>query len=442
MERKERKEEKSASPVSVASVKASSEEEGFLLHDLCSNPPAKQWFGFADLLERCALAVALHYYLLFTKPVAYSTYTLNYNQIWYYKIPGLLMTLCLPVLPVLLMAIVAVEEVRSVWKANWMTDCPGATFYAKPDGVLTNLLWQWWLNLGMYSSCFLIVGDSTAGVRATWQDDEGTNKAFWFGKGAECGARYPLKVCDWDGAGLKMHVDVAEKPRLKFILKIIDSYLGIGDKIVQFGAEGAGSSGAGAGSGEVTVVRDVAELEALLRAEPMYAGKPVVGTEFVEASPRFGVHQGDVLTLRLPDGRVHVLRAMYWGDCTGQTSHSSTSAYLVDWRTETITAPARWYAPSFNQPGTPTGLTGAHFPRFREAAEKCVQMHANMPEHPWLNVIGWDTMCTADDEPQVFFEGNFAGSRFRRHCFSSPRILFEFVKLLAPFRPFGVSVVA
>ena len=112
---------------------------------------------------------------------------------------------------------------------------------------------------------------------------------------------------------------------------------------------------------------------------------------------------------------------------------------MVDWREEKIGQAAHWYSPAFLH--SPENLQGVPFPGVKQACEKCVEMHSDMLELPWLNVIGWDTMSTGDGKPQIFFEGNFAGSRFRRHCFSSPKILYECIKIYAPFNIFGVSVV-
>lgn len=402
-------------------------EPSFLLYDLVSNPPKYDWFGLRDLTQRMCLALALFYYLLFTRPLQFFRYSWYFNTVWYYTVPGAIMTLALPVLPLILLGYVLFEEIRSKFQSNWMTGCPGAGFYARPKGYLHNLCWQWWLNVGMYTSIFLLVRDSKAGALSSYDDSQGTTKQFWFDKGAQCGARYPLKVCEWQGDNLAMMSDWQQTPRM--ILKIVDSYLGIGDQIVELGQ--------GEDTDEVMFLSDQHALEELLRTK--YAGKHVLGTEFVIADPQFGVHQGDTLTLRLPDGQVHVLRTMFWGDCSGQTSHSSSSAYLVDYKSETITEPAHWYSPAFKN--SPSNRAGQKLPGIKQAALKCAQMHSQMPEHPWLNAIGWDTMSTGDGKPHVFFEGNFAGSRFRRHCFSSPRILYEMVKLCAPFSLFGVTIV-
>eukprot|EP00656_Telonema_subtile_P007541 TRINITY_DN13537_c0_g1_i2.p1 TRINITY_DN13537_c0_g1~~TRINITY_DN13537_c0_g1_i2.p1 ORF type:complete len:351 (-),score=110.74 TRINITY_DN13537_c0_g1_i2:197-1249(-) len=344
----------------------------------------------------------------------------------YYTVPGVLMTMTLPVLPFVLLWYVAAQELVSSFQANWMTDCPGACFFVKPKGVVNNLLWQWWLNLGMYTSIFMMVLDDPEGARHSVKDYD-TTKEFWFRKGAECNARYPKTICSWDGTQLTMHHEL--KPTERVMLKITDSYLGIGDKIVQLGE--------GEDSEEACYVKDTAALEALCNKH--YLNKTVIGTEFVSANPRFGVHQGDVLTMRLPDGQVHVLRCMYWGDCTGMTSHSCSSAYMVDYKSERITQPARWYSPSFVS--APSDRAGQAFPGINQAAHKCVEMHASITEHPWLNVVGWDVMSTSDAEEPVFFEGNFAGSRFRRHCFSSARILYETVKICVPFTPFGIQLI-
>jgi hypothetical protein len=49
-----------------------------------------------------------------------------------------------------------------------------------------------------------------------------------------------------------------------------------------------------------------------------------------------------VLTARVK-GKVEVVRCLYWGECFGETSHTATSAYMVDVNNECIMDPIHWY---------------------------------------------------------------------------------------------------
>ena len=121
----------------------------------------------------------------------------------------------------------------------------------------------------------------------------------------------------------------------KVMVKLIDSYLGIGDKVCQFVPPAAGN-GLVAEVAEVAAAHEPAttsndtsndpkkndeekltfstikELEEIFQSDPKYAGNVGVGTEFVTADSTFGVHQADILTIRRPNGEVEVLRCMYW----------------------------------------------------------------------------------------------------------------------------------
>jgi len=124
---------------------------------------------------------------------------------------------------------------------------------------------------------------------------------------------------------------------------------------------------------EVCYFRDYDELERLMASLKEYKGVPACGSEFLLPAPGLGVHQSDHLTVVLPSGKVKVLRTMFWGDCTGETSHSSTSAYFVDCRSETIVAPTRWYSPSFRNASAQR--VGEKIPGTREACIKSCEMH-------------------------------------------------------------------
>ena len=102
-------------------------------------------------------------------------------------------------------------------------------------------------------------------------------------------------------------------------------------------------------------------------------------------------------------------------------------------------APIRWYSPAFRN--GPASRLGDHIKGTKEACLKAVEMHENIvKELPWCTAIGWDTMTTLGEKPQVFFEGNVAISRLRRHLFASPAILAETCRLLAPIRFFGINI--
>ena len=103
----------------------------------------------------------------------------------------------------------------------------------------------------------------------------------------------------------------------ELVCKISDSYLGIGDKILNRGADFS--------------TRE--EVESLLRADPAYAGKAAVISELIRpaeglglASAGYGaVHSLDIITMRTREG-VRVLTVLLTNRCYPDDSAASKSA--------------------------------------------------------------------------------------------------------------------
>ena len=218
----------------------------------------------------------------------------------------------------------------------------------------------------------------------------------------------------WDGSALRdLSVGVAGGSA-ELVCKISDSYLGIGDKILNRGADFS--------------TRE--EVEGLLRADPAYAGKAAVVSELIRpaeglglASAGYGaVHSLDIITMRTKGG-VKVLSVVFWTDCDGWSSHSCNAGYVVDFASETIVGKTSWYSPHFANMEAP--LIGAKVPGVRDACEKAVAAH-ELSTLGWLTTVGWDAMLT--DDGAVFFEGNVAAYRTPRRMFIAPAATLEFLK--------------
>ena len=239
------------------------------------------------------------------------------------------------------------------------------------------------------------------------EKDTVATKPFWRALFQKTGVRYPRMMAEWRDGSLDVKHDLTG---VRVMSKLFDSYLGIGDCQYEHGKD----------------FKEPGELQTLLKTA--YGNKDAFLTEFVDCKKNLGVHQFDVLTARI-DGEIKVLRVLYWGDCSGDTSHSASTGYMCDPNTETIIAPIRWYSPTYlNQS---TGMVGAHIPGMAEAVRECQRLHKNC-DVPWLNVVGWDCALTEDGPPIVHFEGNYGISRLRRHCFNTPRALFETIRAFAP----------
>lgn len=81
---------------------------------------------------------------------------------------------------------------------------------------------------------------------------------------------------------------------------------------------------------------NLADIQAILEADPEYAGKPAFLSEFITpaqdlaiSSENFGaVHAIDIVTMRTRAG-VKVLNVLLWTDCEEWTSHSCSAGYVV-----------------------------------------------------------------------------------------------------------------
>merc|ERR1711988_293662 len=201
--------------------------------------------------------------------------------------------------------------------------------------------------------------------------------------------------------------------RADIVVKVPDSYLGIGDSFWSYGKE----------------YTSEAELAELLARE--YANREAIVLELVRPKPSLGVHSLDILTVRSPTDGVKVLSVVLWTNCSTDSSHSCQEGYMIDCETEQVVSPCSWYCAAFSKMNAP--LVGTKFPGVRQACRKAVAAHNKVP-HKWLVAVGWDAMVMEKDEV-IFFEGNFAGARTPRRLFLSVRAMVS--AIVNVFWPFG-----
>ena len=84
----------------------------------------------------------------------------------------------------------------------------------------------------MYIGLFLACGNDSDAVNHSWYDTL-TNKDFWREVMEKQKMRVPLQLGRWDGSTLKMDHEL----KCDVVLKITDSYLGIGDKFLDIGTD-------------------------------------------------------------------------------------------------------------------------------------------------------------------------------------------------------------
>lgn len=381
-------------------------------YDICTNITARDWFSVWDCFYRYALSFFMFYYMLITTPISLFCYTFRYNLTWYGFWPGLVMTCYFPVTP---FAIIGAEMLRSLkkWltqKKDWSSAGPGAIFFVEPEGFLSKWFWKGYLNLSMYISIYCTCGNDPDAIAASWEDQD-TTKTFWRKLFQDSKVRYPRQLAGWDGKEL----DKNFKINCSIVIKLEDSFLGIGDSFLTYGKD----------------FRTDQDIVDLLKKD--YMGKEALVLEFVKADPDMGVHQLDILTLDTAEGP-KILHCLLWTHCTGSSSHTTRGGYVVDVETETCVSTVAWYSPFFKTQPTEFCDNKLKIPGVKDACEQALRAHANMP-FKWCRMVGWDCMLT-DTKEIVFFEGNFAGARLPRRFFLSLPHMWEAMKICVwPFAP-------
>jgi len=390
-----------------------------VLYRLCldAKPNSSEWFSTADTATRLLSAIKAFYRFLLTEPISLLQFAYGWNRLWYGPILGVALTFCLPLLPAFLMLVEVCKRLNekfNPWvETDWKLAGPGRVFFVRPDAFVASLFWDFYLAVSVFCGSFLQFGTDKDGLMHTWYD-EITVKEFWLGLLDEVGAKRPRQLASWDGSAAHDVGPGIKHGHANLVCKISDSYLGIGDKVLERGKD----------------FNNLSDVHRILEADPQYAGKKAILAELIQpdpnvrvSSPGFGsVHSLDIVTTRTKSG-VKVLTVLLWTDCESWSSHSCTAGYLVDVETETVVAPTAWYSPYFAR--QQSSLIGARLPGVKEACEKAVAAHT-ATSLPWLTTVGWDAMLTADGV--YFFEGNVAAYRTPRRMFLTPELTAAFFR--------------
>merc|ERR1712224_382082 len=89
------------------------------------------------------------------------------------------------------------------------------------------------------------------------------------------------------------------------------------------------------------------EQDLITKLSGIYPGSEALVLEFVKPKKGLEVHSLDILTMRLNSGEIVTLSCIYWGNCTGNTSHTTQSGYLVDAKTGEFLSAVSWYVAYF-----------------------------------------------------------------------------------------------
>jgi len=389
-----------------------------LLNVFTTAKPDYEWWTYQDLFVRAVIRpIMLHYYNMVTHPLAYFIYTWKHMKLWYYPATAILMCLLYPLVPLLVFVARMVKETYWLilrWTnpsaENWES---GNVWFVEPDSIIKKMIWRFAKDFSAYAAGFWLIGNSQDGIDHTLYDYV-THKDFWRSLFNRTGIRYPKGL----GRFENNKISFDKKVDCDVVLKIVDSYLGIGDAFLKYGKDFNGNE----------------DLEKLIRQNKTYEGKSIIVMEWVRPDPAIGVHQIDVVTIKTNKHSVVPISILLWADCTGVSSHSSQCGYVVDYETETVVSTTEWYTYFFL--GKPAKRIGQKIEGIKEGVQECIKMHKEIKE-PWLRAVGWDFMVTnrnakATEEStptkNVFFEGNYAHQRFPRRVFLTWKTFFASIK--------------
>lgn len=365
----------------------------------------RTWFHTFDIWYRFSLTVFLHYFNAVTHPISYPMFCFDYLNTWYSAPVALSALCCWPVYPLWVVALEVGKRIQQLWKVDWTQAGPGSVFFTRPKGFVNSIVWDCYLNVSMMSAHFLYNGPAHDSIVASVKDVD-TTKCFWrdiIFQG--CGMRKAREMGQFQYGRLRMTHDATG---VDIVAKIEDSFLGVGDKWLTYGKE-------------FKTTEDLQEF----CSENFTPDQLVLLLEIVRPDPLWKVHQLDIVTVVTTTGP-KVLSVLWWGDCSGPSSHSSASGYCVDAKTGQIMTPVKWYSVSYaNQNMSHIGRV---IPGVEAACRKAIEAHTEVLKHrPWMKAVGWDCMLMKNDE-WVWFEGNFAQARTPRRIFLTASNLFHAIK--------------
>ena len=137
------------------------------------------------------------------------------------------MSLFWPFIPVSYFGLAVVQKIKSLFVKDWTMEGPGRVFFMKPENPIAAFIWDLYLTQSMFIGQYFLVGTHPDAIEHTWYASILT-KHFWRETLDGVKARLPRKLGTWDGKELTVHYE-GEIERCDLVVKIPDSYLGIGD---------------------------------------------------------------------------------------------------------------------------------------------------------------------------------------------------------------------
>ena len=380
----------------------------------CITPavPPGGWFSRYD--RRAQLAVAAHYQFLLCHPIAMAKFQWNWCAVyWPWWLAPLAAMLALPLAPVATYVSAFASEVVGSLRGDDPNQNVDSPFFVVPSDFISRVNAKCYIEMVLRVGSFIQFGSDMEALQHTKKDVICT-KEYWIHLLDSVGANRPRQLGLWSNGVVTDVGPGVGAGSCNLVCKIVDAFMGRGDKVFKRGVHFDTSDGA-------------KQLSVALQSDPVYAGKQALLCELIHPISReklrlssdgfHNVHSLDILTVRMANGEVKVASCLLWTDCASWTSHSCTAGYTIDVESETIVSGVPWYSAAFAQGGDAQQalrLLGQRVPGVHKACNDAINAHA-ASDLPWLTSVGWDAMIT-DDGP-VFFEGNLASMRAPRRIF-------------------------
>lgn len=391
-------------------------------YELCFANVKRDWFSFADTFVRLGLNFGAYYFYVITQPFTFCSFWWQYSFVWWPSRAKALTHACtFPIVPFVTLFGNVWAAVKNIGKPQ-NKDLRWRVWFENPPGFWPGVFYTTSARLGKILSLFMFCGrDPDALYCSSSYLPTFLNKDFWRALMESGGCRVPHELGRWDGTKLEMYKPIKDTD---VVFKVTRGCWGEGDQFLINGKD----------------FKTVDDLQRLIN-ETEYTnnvGQIVKGykscdlllLEYCRPKEDLGVHAIDILTMVTPEGP-RVLNCVYWGECTGPSSHSTTAGYTIDVDKEELVAPGPQIGPYFAA-HVSTKLIGLKIPGVRKACETVCKAHANSP-YAWMTVVGWDCMIMRNGEA-VFFEGNFGATRIPRRVFMTPSTLSCFLRSYAwPF---------
>ena len=257
---------------------------GDQIYNIVTNPPPRHWFSIQDVCYRYSLAIVAFCWAMVSKPLSFALFTYRYNSLWYGGIQGSLCIMFLPLSPIVYLLRTVKDTILNTnpfqLSGEEVTEWSGAQWFIQGQGIagfmsdafvdFSNMIGNYWIG-----------GCNADYITSTFRD-EILVKSYYRDIMERVGCKVPKQLGLWDGEKLQQeHLNMEEHD---IVIKLNDSYLGIGDSFLYSGKD-------------FTTKEDIHSILCT-----SYKDKTAIVMELVRPDTALGVHSLDFVTVATPEG--------------------------------------------------------------------------------------------------------------------------------------------